>query len=68
MRVTVNGEARDIAANKLVESLYQWTQQGRLPVVLDISSCTLSLKQSGAGLTIENQQRLEKLQILDSVE
>jgi len=61
-------EARDITANKLVESLWEWTQNGSIPVVLDISSCTLSLKQSAAGLTKENQQRLEKLTLLDSVD
>jgi D-lactate dehydrogenase len=56
------------AANRLIGELWECTQHGTIPVVLDISSCTQSLKQSTSGLTKENQQRLAKMRILDGLD
>jgi D-lactate dehydrogenase len=56
------------AANKLIASLWEETRQGKIPVVLDISSCTQSLRSSASSLTDENRQRMEKMTILDSPE
>jgi D-lactate dehydrogenase len=60
--------ARALAANKLVESLWRWTRQGAIPVVLDISSCTQSLREAGSALTEENRQRLGKISVLDGLD
>src|SRR5215210_3434435 len=55
-------------ANRTVESLWRWSSEGELPVVLDASSCALGLAGEAAdGLTDENRERHEKLEILDSV-
>jgi D-lactate dehydrogenase len=55
-------------ANRTVESLWRWTADGELPVVIDASSCALGLAGEAAeGLTDENRERHEKLEILDSV-
>ncbi|HEY1214741.1 MAG TPA: (Fe-S)-binding protein [Bryobacteraceae bacterium] len=61
-------KAQALAANKLIESLWQSTQQGRIPVVLDISSCTQSLRNSASSLTDDNRQRMETMTILDGPE
>jgi D-lactate dehydrogenase len=55
-------------ANRTVESLWRWSDEGKLPVVIDASSCALGLAGEAAdGLTDQNRERHEKLEILDSV-
>jgi D-lactate dehydrogenase len=55
------------AANDLVERLWRWSGQGRLPVVLDTTACTQALLD-GAGLSDVNRERLERLELLDLIE
>jgi D-lactate dehydrogenase len=55
-------------ANRTVESLWRWSDEANLPVVVDASSCALGLAGEAAdGLTDENRERHEKLEILDSI-
>jgi D-lactate dehydrogenase len=54
--------------NETVAKIWEWTRQGAVPVVLDISSCTQSLHTCRPYLTVENQARFDKLRILDSLE
>lgn len=65
-------------ANEMVERLWEWSGEGRLPVVIDASSCTGALSgladgsageaSGGQGvLSEENAGRLARLQILDSL-
>ena len=54
--------------NKTIDTLWEWSRQGALPVVMDITSCTHSLHTSRPYLTPENQQRFDKLQIIDSLQ
>ncbi len=61
-------DAYKIAANKTIESVWQWTQKGRIPVVLDITSCTSSLLGSRPYLTEANQKKYDAIQILDSID
>ncbi|HVU98373.1 MAG TPA: FAD-binding and (Fe-S)-binding domain-containing protein [Puia sp.] len=60
--------AQALAANQLVESLWTETQQGKLPVVLDISSCTQSLRSPASSLTDDNRKHMDKMTILDGPE
>jgi D-lactate dehydrogenase len=60
--------AHDAAVNRTIESFYRWSDSGRLPIVLDTSPCTYGLRTCRTHLTPENQQRFDKLRILDSVE
>ena len=60
--------ANAIAVNRIVESLYHWSDSGRLPIVVDTSPCTYGLKTCRAQLSDENQQKFDKLFIQDSVE
>lgn len=60
--------AHDISVNRTVESLYRWSGEGKLPVVIDTSPCTYGLKTCRPHLTAENQQKFDQLRILDSVE
>jgi D-lactate dehydrogenase len=56
-------------AQKTADSLWRWTDGGRLPVVSDASSCTGGLRDEVPGaLADEQADRHRGLQILDSVE
>ncbi len=62
------GEAHAYKANALVESLWRWSGEGALPVVIDAASCTQSVAEPGDGILYEeNVERLAELEILDSV-
>jgi D-lactate dehydrogenase len=60
--------AHAVAANRTVENFYRWSDEGRLPIVVDTSPCTYGLKTARPHLTVENQARFDSLTILDSVE
>ncbi|SFP93183.1 FAD-binding and (Fe-S)-binding domain-containing protein [Parafilimonas terrae] len=60
--------AYQYTANKIVEHLWKDSEQGKYPVVIDVSSCTYTLHHIRAALTKENQQRYDKLVIIDSVD
>jgi D-lactate dehydrogenase len=62
----VHGHA--IAANHAIDRCWEWSEQGRLPVVIDNSACAYGLQQSRDALTGANQQRFDKLRIVDSVD
>jgi D-lactate dehydrogenase len=55
-------------ANKIVEKMWEWSNQGQLPIVCDASSCTFGItSEITAYLTLENAERHRQLKILDSV-
>ncbi|MGV3640413.1 MAG: FAD-binding and (Fe-S)-binding domain-containing protein, partial [Adhaeribacter sp.] len=55
-------------ANDTIAKLWAWTDGGRLPVVLDITSCTHTLQTCRPVLTAENRERYDKLKIIDSID
>ena len=55
-------------ANKTVEALWLATEEGKLPVVIDVTSCTLTLLHCAASLTDANRKKFDNLIILDSVQ
>ncbi len=60
-------EANAFAANRAIERFWAWSDEGRLPVVVDTSPCTYGVKGSRPSLTPENQARFDRLTILDGV-
>jgi D-lactate dehydrogenase len=62
------GAASAFAANKFVESAWRWSDGGRLPIVIDASSCSLGVaREIEAHLTPENQERQASLELVDSI-
>jgi D-lactate dehydrogenase len=61
-------EAHRLAVNRTVESLWRWSDGGRLPVVLDTSPCTYGLRTCRDALDAENKRRFDELTVVDSVE
>ncbi len=55
-------------ANRIVEALWRWSEQGALPTVIDASSCTHAvLGEAPAALSDANRERHAKLEVVDAV-
>ena len=55
-------------SNKIVESMWRWTEGGKLPIVCDASSCTFGITSEIVDyLTPENRERHDRLTLLDSI-
>ena len=65
-----NPEGQKWMANRTIESFYKWTDQGRIPVFCDTTSCTHTLLyETGEKiLTLGNFEKYQKLKILDITE
>ena len=61
-------EAHAATANRTIEAFWRWSEEGRLPVVVDTSPCTYGLRTCRGVLEPANQARLDRLRILDGVE
>ena len=60
--------AHDHMATAMADSLWRWTDGGRLPVVVDAASCTLGILQDvPKALDDPRRERFEKIKIIDSV-
>jgi len=59
--------AHVLAVNRTIEGFWEWSDQGRLSIVVDASPCTYGLLTCRPHLSPENQSRFDRLQILDSV-
>ena len=56
-------------ATDLLERLWEWSSQGKLPVVIDAASCTHTVVDSMPEMLGESdRERFARLRILDSVE
>lgn len=57
-----------LMANRVVEAAWGWTAGGRLPLVVDASSCTLGIAHEVVPyLTAENRALHHELTVLDSI-
>jgi D-lactate dehydrogenase len=56
-----------VAVNRAIQRLWAWSDHGRLPVMVDTSPCSYGLATCRASLTPDNQERFDRLQVLDSV-
>ena len=55
-------------ANATINKIWKWTDEGKTPIVLDVTSCTYTLLNCREILSAENKQKFDKLKILDSVD
>jgi D-lactate dehydrogenase len=60
-------QAHDLAVNRAIGRFWEWSDHGRLPIVLDTSPCTYGVTTCRASLTPENREKFDQLRILDSV-
>lgn len=54
--------------NETIEKLWQITNEGRIPVVLDVTSCSQTLQKCRPVLDELNKQRFDQLNIIDSID
>ncbi len=59
-------EAHRYTINHAIEKFWEWSQEGKLSVVMDTSPCTYGVVTSRAYLTPENQAKFDQLKIIDS--
>ncbi|MCP9762757.1 FAD-binding and (Fe-S)-binding domain-containing protein [Lacihabitans soyangensis] len=57
-----------LTANKVLEKMWLSSEEGKLPVVIDVSSCQYTLKSILPVLTPENKAKFHKLKIMDSID
>lgn len=56
---------------RTLERFWEWSEHGRLPIVIDTTSCTYTLRQYDgnlSGLTLKERHIFEKLTLLDGLE
>ena len=56
---------------RTLKRFLEWSEQGRLPIVIDTTSCTYTLRQAAdnlSNLTSEERTIIEKLTLLDGLE
>ncbi len=56
-----------IAVNRTIARFWEWSEQGRLPVLVDTSPCTYGLVNCRASLKPENRKKFDGLRIVDGV-
>jgi D-lactate dehydrogenase len=60
-------QAHRFAVNRSIARFWEWSDHGRLPIVVDTSPCTYGLVTCRPYLEGENQKRFDRLRIVDSV-
>lgn len=60
--------AHAIAINAAVEKFWKWSEQGKLPIVVDTSPCTYAFQNARSYLTADNQQRFDRMRFVDAIE
>jgi D-lactate dehydrogenase len=55
-------------ANKIVDQLWENSREGKMPIVIDVSSCAYTLHHIRPVLDAAQKQKYDKMKILDAVE
>lgn len=58
----------ELMADRTIGRAWEWSERGRLPIVVDASSCTFGLRTCREYLDATNQDRFDALTFLDSVD
>ncbi|GAB4445116.1 MAG: FAD-binding and (Fe-S)-binding domain-containing protein [Anaerolineales bacterium] len=56
------------ALHKTLLAMWEWSEQGKYPIVIDTTSCTHSLRTCGSDLDVEDKALWQNLTLLDGVE
>jgi D-lactate dehydrogenase len=61
-------EAYQFTSNQTIEKLWSNTEGGKIAIVMDVTSCTQTLKTCRNYLTDENKARFDKMTFLDAID
>ncbi len=59
--------AHEVAVNLAVARFWKWSEEGRLPIIVDTSACAYGLLTCRDHLNADNKSKYDRLRILDSV-
>jgi D-lactate dehydrogenase len=60
--------AHQAAVTHTIKNFYRWSNEGKLPIVIDTTPCTYGLRTAREYLSPENQAKFDQLTLLDSIE
>jgi D-lactate dehydrogenase len=60
-------EGHRLMVNRAIERMWDWSDEGRLPIVIDTSPCAHGLQTCRDSLTAANQARFDRLRLVDVV-
>ena len=61
-------DAYQLKINQTINNCWNWSRGGKVPIVLDVTSCTQSIRQARPYLSPANQQKYDQLHFIDSIE
>ena len=61
-------QAHGVLVNKTIERFWQWSEDGKLPIVIDTTPCTYGIATCRPFLSPDNQKKFDGLKILDSTQ
>ncbi|WP_293299589.1 FAD-binding and (Fe-S)-binding domain-containing protein [Pedobacter sp. UBA4863] len=61
-------EAYRFTVNKAINQLWETSLQGKLIIILDVSSCTHTLQGCRAALSEDNKSKFDQLSIIDTID
>jgi D-lactate dehydrogenase len=61
-------QASQIAVHTTLQQMWDWTDHGRYPIVIDTTSCTHTLRTCGGELSAKDKNVWSKLTFLDGIE
>lgn len=61
-------DAHKFTVNKTIEKIYTDSNEGRIPVVMDVTSCTQTLLNCRAYLSDENKAKFDRIRLLDIID
>jgi D-lactate dehydrogenase len=62
-------QAQQFMASAMANALWRWSDEGRLPVIIDAASCTHGIvRDIASDLSPEEKKKFDKVRIMDSIE
>ena len=61
-------QAYQLSLHNILMQMWEWSDQGRYPIIIDTTSCTQTLRTCKDDITEEDRELWKRLSILDSVE
>jgi D-lactate dehydrogenase len=60
--------AHQIALHNTINNFWEWSRDGKYPIVIDTTSCAQTLRACSDDLSAEDKEKWKKLTLLDSLE
>ncbi|MFC0772406.1 FAD-binding and (Fe-S)-binding domain-containing protein [Terrimonas alba] len=61
-------DAYRLMTNRTIEKLWVSSLNGKIPIILDVTSCTQTIRSCRSYLTNENKNRFDKMNIIDVID